>query len=99
MSPEKKDYLTGEPKNHDCIQEKRLERIEKDQEHLAKQHENTLKELNETNKKIDKKLTQIWQAITTGDNRNTMYIIMMAGTMIASLAAVFIAFMAFFRIP
>lgn len=92
MSPEKKDYLTGEPKNHDCIQERRLERIEKDQEHLTKQQQNTLVDINE-------KLNLIWQAITTGDNRNTMYIIMMAGTMIASLAAVFIAFMTFFRIP
>lgn len=79
------DNITGKPETHPCKQEKRLDRLEKRQD--------------DTIKNIDEKLGLIWNAIAAGDNRNTLYIITMAGTMIASLAAVFIAFMAFFRTP
>ncbi|KAF5046211.1 hypothetical protein DSECCO2_473110 [anaerobic digester metagenome] len=83
------DNSTKEP-SHKCIQDRRITRNEKRTDRLEKRQDETIKDTNV-------KLNLIWTAITNGDSRNTLYTITMGAACITSLAAVFIAFMAFFK--
>lgn len=66
---------------HNCVQEKRLTRIESDLEKEARKHEN----LRET---INGKLDKIYTAINEGDDKNTKYIFMVLGMFLGALISV-----------
>ena len=76
--------------DHDCIQEKRLDRIESDLKHEARKHE----DLRET---INGKLDKISSAMNKKDDQIITYLITLFCAFVGTLGAVFIAFMMFFR--
>ena len=75
---------------HDCIQEKRLNRIESDLEKEAKKHE-------DLRKIINGKLDKIYNAIHTGDDKNTKYIFMVIGMFLGALISVIGFFIAYIK--
>jgi hypothetical protein len=75
---------------HDCIQEKRLTRIESDLEKEARKHE----DLRQT---INGKLDDIYKAIQNGDDKNTKYIFMVLGMFLGALISVIGFFVAFIK--
>jgi hypothetical protein len=75
---------------HDCIQEKRLDRIESDLEKEAKKHE-------DLRKTINGKLDKIYNAIHTGDDKNTKYIFMVIGMFLGALISVIGFFIAYIK--
>ena len=75
---------------HDCIQEKRLDRIETDLKHEARKQE----DLRTT---INGKLDKICSAMDKKDTQIITYLITLFCAFVGTLGAVFIAFMMFFR--
>ncbi|OPY25017.1 MAG: hypothetical protein A4E26_00054 [Methanobacterium sp. PtaU1.Bin097] len=75
---------------HDCIQEKRLDRIESDLEKEAKKHE-------DLRKTINGKLDQIYKAIQTGDDKNLKYIFLVVGMFLGALISVIGFFIAYIK--
>ncbi len=75
---------------HDCIQEKRLDRIESDLEKEAKKHE-------DLRKTINGKLDQIYKAIQTGDDKNLKYIFLVVGMFVGALISVIGFFIAYIK--
>jgi hypothetical protein len=76
---ERRDGMATEP--HDCIQEKRLNRIESDLEKEARKHE-------DLRKTINGKLDKIYDKIDEGDDKNTKYIFMVLGMFLGALISV-----------
>lgn len=75
---------------HDCIQEKRLDRIESDLEKEAKKHE-------DLRKTINGKLDQIYKAIQTGDDKNLKYIFLVMGMFLGAIIGILGVFTAFIK--
>lgn len=75
---------------HDCIQEKRLDRIESDLEKEARKHE-------DLRKTINGKLDKIYNAIHTGDDKNLKYIFMVMGMFLGALISVIGFFIAYIK--
>lgn len=75
---------------HNCIQEKRLDRIESDLEKEAQKHE-------DLRRTINGKLDKIYNEMRNQDGKIITYIITLVCAFIGTLGAVFIAFMMFFK--
>lgn len=77
-------------KEHDCIQENRLTRIESDLEKEVQKHE-------DLRKTINGKLDKIWAEMNNKDGQIIGFLIIGLSAFIGTLGAVFIAFMMFFK--
>lgn len=66
---------------HNCIQEKRLDRIESDLKHEARKHE-------DLRKTINGKLDKIYKAINDGDDKNTKYIFLVMGMFLGAIVGI-----------
>ena len=66
---------------HDCVQEKRLTRIESDLEKEATKHE-------DLRRTINGKLDNIYKAIKEGDNTNTKYIFLVMGMFLGAIVGI-----------
>lgn len=68
---------------HNCKQEKRLDRIESDLEKEATKHE-------DLRRTINGKLDKIYDKIAEGDDKNTKYIFMVVGMFLGAITSMII---------